>query len=265
MEPLILAIETATRAGSISLARGKAILSTITGDPAASHSTDLLENVDTVLRRGGATLNDIDVFAAVTGPGSFTGLRIGLATIKSFAVNVDRPCVGVSTLAAIAHSTDRKAGKVISLLPAGRGEVFAQMFSTNGARIESLDAAAHIPPSQVLERYGKFDQVIWAGEGAHVHAEMLRGWAEARGIEFRNSNVAFPAEGNRDGCAPVSPLESFRSGWLLAPQCKELSVSVTLLGLEEYRRGKVVSPQQLRARYVRPSDAEIPKPWQHQD
>jgi tRNA threonylcarbamoyladenosine biosynthesis protein TsaB len=257
--PLILAIETATRAGSISLARGETILSTITGDPGASHSTDLIQNIDLVLRRGGVTLKDVEVFAAATGPGSFTGLRIGLATVKSFAVSGEKPCVGVSTLAAIAHAAGYKSARVISLLPAGRGEAFAQMFSTSGTEIESLDAAAHIPPSQLLEKYGGFDQIIWAGDGARLHAEMLRGWAEARGIEFRSAEVVSHNDGNRDGRALVF------TGWLLAPECRKLSISVALLGLREFRCGNVLSPQQLLASYVRPADAEIPKSWQHQD
>src|SRR5438093_9751432 len=127
--PMILAIETASRAGSISLARDEQILSTVTGDAESSHSTDLIENIATVLRNGRATLNDIDLFAVASGPGSFTGLRIGLATVKSFAVNTGKQCVGVSTLAAIAHAAGKARGNVVSLLPAGRGEVYAQMFS----------------------------------------------------------------------------------------------------------------------------------------
>src|SRR5690242_14972126 len=85
-EPLILAIETATRAGSISLSRGEKILSSRSGDPASSHSTDLLDNICELLQAVDAKLADVTVFAAAAGPGSFTGLRIGLATIKAFAV-----------------------------------------------------------------------------------------------------------------------------------------------------------------------------------
>ena len=72
--PVILAIETATRAGSVAVSRGDQILSCAPGDAASSHSTDLIENVDRILRESGLRLGDVDLFAAAIGPGSFTGL-----------------------------------------------------------------------------------------------------------------------------------------------------------------------------------------------
>src|ERR1700716_2270585 len=102
--PLILAIETATRSGSVALARGCTILASTSGDASASHSTDLIESIDSVLQSAGAELKEIDLFAAAVGPGSFTGLRIGLATTKSLATCTGKDCAGVSTLAAIAHA-----------------------------------------------------------------------------------------------------------------------------------------------------------------
>src|SRR5437588_6989858 len=126
-EPLILAIETAGRAGSVALARGTKILSSAEGNAAESHSISLLETVENILQQVGVELSDIDLFAAACGPGSFTGLRIGLATTKAFAVCTDRKCVGVSTLAAIAHAAG-ESEHTIALLPAGRDELFAKLF-----------------------------------------------------------------------------------------------------------------------------------------
>ena len=100
--PLILAVETATRAGSISLLHGRDVISSVSGDANSSHSSDLIQNINRVLEASGNDLKDIDVYAAASGPGSFTGLRIGLATIKALAVSTGGKCVGVSTLAAIA-------------------------------------------------------------------------------------------------------------------------------------------------------------------
>src|ERR1041384_8457042 len=102
-EPLILAIETATRAGGVAVARGKTVLSCREGDASISHSTNLIEMIDAVLNEAGAQLSDVDVFAVAVGPGSFTGLRIGLATVKAFAEVNQRPIVGISTLAAVGH------------------------------------------------------------------------------------------------------------------------------------------------------------------
>ena len=106
-EPLILAIETATRAGSVAVTRGETLLSCREGDASISHSTNLIEMIDLVLNEVGAQLSDVDVFAVAVGPGSFTGLRIGLATVKAFAEVNQRPIVGISTLAAVAHAEPR--------------------------------------------------------------------------------------------------------------------------------------------------------------
>src|SRR2546427_6135598 len=148
-DPLILAIETATRAGNVALARGAEILGSASGNASASHSTDLLQTVESILKSAGVELSQVDLFAAALGPGSFTGLRIGLATIKSFAVCTGRSCAGVSTLAAIAHAAGT-AKSTVALLPAGRGEVFAQMFSVDDRQVRELDAAAHLSPAAVL-------------------------------------------------------------------------------------------------------------------
>lgn len=247
--PLILAIDTATRAGSVVLARGGGVLRSLTGDASASHSIDLIANIEAALKDAKARLGDVDLFAAACGPGSFTGLRIGLATIKSFAVSVGRQCVGVPTLAAIAHAAGLSA-RTVALLPAGRGEVFAQLFSVNSGEVRALDGAMHISPVAVLEKYAGFEDLTWAGEGAQSNAEALRAGADARHITF----------GRRDSVGSSEQVK----GWTLAPRCDELAASIAALALAEYRGGRVTSPEELRAIYVRPSDAEINEQWQRE-
>src|SRR5437016_5910882 len=171
-DPLILAIETATRAGSVALSRGTEILSSAEGNAAESHSLSLLETVENILQQVGVELSDIDLFAAACGPGSFTGLRIGLATTKAFAVCTGRKCVGISTLAAIAHAAG-ESEKTVALLPAGRGELFAQLFAVSAAGVQPLDSPAHLAPVAVIRRYSELTRVIWAGEGAHLYADAL--------------------------------------------------------------------------------------------
>ena len=248
-EPLILAIETATRAGSVALARGDEVLHSLSGDAESSHSTDLIENVEELLRRSEvAELSKVDLFAAASGPGSFTGLRIGLATIKSFAMCVGKKCVAVPTLAAIAHEAG-ESERTVALLPAGRGELFAQLFSVNRGHVSALDSATHITPKALLEKYGKMQNIMWAGEGAHLQFETLRTWAESKNIVF----------GDRESDDGIE-----REGWILAPRCEQLAVSIAALALHEYRAGRIIAPAELRAIYVRPSDAEINERWQHE-
>jgi tRNA threonylcarbamoyladenosine biosynthesis protein TsaB len=242
-EPLILAVETATRAGSVALARGSVILSSASGDASASHSTDLIESIDGILQSAGVVLNEIDLFAVAVGPGSFTGLRIGLATTKSFAVCMGKDCAGVSTLAAIAHSAG-SSQRTLSLLPAGRGELFAQLFSVDG-QVRELGAAAHLSPRAILERYGETRELRWAGEGARLQAEAWRGWAQAHDISFVDSGPGGAA-------------------WSLAPVADHLAISIAALALDAYRNDNTVSPEELRAVYVRASDAEINEKWQQE-
>jgi tRNA threonylcarbamoyladenosine biosynthesis protein TsaB len=238
LQPLILAIETATRAGSVSVARGETILASTGGDPAASHSTDLIENVDAVLREASTQLGAVDLFAVAAGPGSFTGLRIGIATVKSFAVALKRRCAAVPTLAAVAYAAGRSE-RTVALLPAGRGEVFAQMFSVND-KVETLDQASHISPAALLGKYGAHQRVVWAGEGAHLQFELLKNAAEERRIKFHDSAS-----------------EQLTDGWAIAPPQNRLADAVAMLALQLWRADELVNAEDLHADYVRPSDAEI--------
>lgn len=147
--------------GSVAVTRGDEVLGVIGGDPAISHSNTLLADVDKLLAQTQLDLAAIDLFAVATGPGSFTGLRIGIATIKALADTLGRPCIGIPTLEAVALSSGRSE-RSVALLPAGRGEVFTQLFSVpDEDSVEALDEPAHVPPAQLSERYGHLENVKW--------------------------------------------------------------------------------------------------------
>ena len=224
--PLILSVETATLSGSVAIARGDEILGVLSGDPGISHSNTLLADVDTLLTQTQIALPDVDLFAVATGPGSFTGLRIGIATIKALAATLDRPTTGIPTLAAVALSGGVSA-ETVALLPAGRGEVFTQLFSVLGPDVvEALDEAAHIPPAQLFDRYGQLETVTWCGEGAIVNRELIESWA-----------------GGRD--------------WKIAPKTNDLAAHVARLALARFNENQFDNPYALRAIYVRPADAQL--------
>ncbi len=242
-KPLILSVETATLSGSVAVSRGTEILSSSTGDSGVSHSHTLLGDIDTVLAQTDVGLADIDLFAVASGPGSFTGLRIGIATVKALAATLIRPCVGIPTLQAVALAAGDSFATV-ALLPAGRGEVFAQLFSVSVmGLVTPLDEAAHISPRKLLEKYGSVESVLWCGDGAHRYREMIEGWAvtESRTVEFASS----PEEegGTRD--------------WRLAPQTTDLARQVSSLALAKFGESQFEEPSALQAIYVRPSDAEL--------
>jgi len=248
LTPLILSLETATRSGSVCLTRGDRVLAAVALDPQVSHSTNLLYKVQQSLETAGCTLNDVELFAAASGPGSFTGLRIGLATVKSFAATIGRRCAGVPTLQAVAHAAG-PSERTVALLPAGRGELFAQLFSVgpNGAAV-ALDEAAHLKPAEVFAKYAELKQVTWAGEGSILQSAALRDYALALGLKF------FDESSELDG---VNPHE----GWAIAPTCANLAVAVAAIARSEFEQGTTVSADDLGAIYVRPSDAEINQKW----
>src|SRR5687768_88980 len=101
--PLILSVETATLGGGVFLGRGDEELAASIGRPDVSHSNSLLSDINDCLNHAGVSLADIDVFACASGPGSFTGLRIGIATVKGLAATLDRPSLG--------RSEERRVGK----------------------------------------------------------------------------------------------------------------------------------------------------------
>ena len=236
--PLILSLETATLGGGVFLGRGEVELAATVGRSDVSHSNSLLSDINDCLNIAGVSLGEIDLFACAAGPGSFTGLRIGIATVKALAATLDRPSLGVPTLRAVAHAAGPSSATV-ALLPAGRGEVFAQMFSGSEDKILERDAAAHLSPTKLIERYGGLERVLWAGNGAHNERDFLAEQAEQLGRRF----VEVTSQGEE--------------GWRLAPRVENLARQVAALALRDYGAGAVQSAQSLSAIYVRPSDPEL--------
>lgn len=238
---LSLGIETATRGGSVILLRDTAVIGSRLGQPDVSHSNTLLSDIDAVLSEAGVALKEIDLFACASGPGSFTGLRIGIATLKALANSTAKPSIGIPTLTAIAHSAG-SSERTVALLPAGRGEVFAQMFSVEAdGTIFELDMPAHIAPAKLLEKYGSHANITWAGSGSHAQLEFLKANAGLRGYSF--------VEGKRN--------DESQSCWRIAAEPENLAKHVAIIALQQFNAGRASTADSLSAIYVRPSDAEL--------
>lgn len=245
--PLILSLETATLGGSVFLGRGSTQLAARQGDPQVSQSSSLLNDINDSLLEAGASLEDVDLFACASGPGSFTGLRIGIATLKALAASLKRPCVGIPTLQAVAYAAGPSSATV-ALLPAGRGEVFAQLFSVSeDATVIELDDAAHLAPQRLVEKYAAITDLKWAGSGAHLQRDFLKSAAQQRDIDFHEET----------GEAYALPCTRERNIWQLAAPETNLAKYVAALALRAFQSGKIQSPHSLSAIYVRPSDAEL--------
>lgn len=218
--------------------RGAQLLASAIGDREISHSSTLLRDIDRVLKNSGVAISEISLFAAAAGPGSFTGLRIGLATIKALAATLDRPCVGIPTLHAVARAGGVSKATV-ALLPAGRGELFAQLLSVSSAGlVEEQDVAAHLPPPALIEKYGTLTDLTWAGPGAQSQRDFLQTQAQNSGIEFESE-------------------DSDSHGWKIAPGEENLAKEIAALAQQHLPPGAQDSAEFLQAIYVRPSDPEL--------
>ena len=252
--PLILSLETATRTGSVALTRGTHLLALRAGDEQTSHSMTLLRRVEEVLEEAGAQLSDVELYAVANGPGSFTGLRIGLATIKSFAATLSRPCVGIPTLWATALAAGASR-QTLAMIPAGRGEVFAQLLRVEeSGEVLPLTEAVHQPPEKLLGSLLHLNQLRLAGEGAEQHSALIKTMAQREGIA-----LVFHEESDNEGGTTAQD-RGARKGeklWAIAAPVAALATDIATLAYRHYQSGTTIKPEQLQAIYVRPSDAEL--------
>ena len=242
--PLILSLDSATSERSVAVARGEDILSLVLAEPPGVHSSSLLADIDSALSRAAISLQEIDLFAVAAGPGSFTGLRSGVATVKAFAATLGKPAVGVQTLHAVAVAAGI-AGQVITCMPAGRGEFFSQTLTVGAdRRVDELEVAVHIAPDKLLEKALGIDgHLCWAGIGVSLIEDKIRAAANREGITLRGAFREEKTTGGRQ--------------WTLAPVVGGLAAHVSALALISYLQGGAVSANALKASYVRASDAEI--------
>jgi tRNA threonylcarbamoyladenosine biosynthesis protein TsaB len=233
--PLCLALETATATASVALLRGEEVLATRRSSDGQHHSETLLPMVDALLASGAFRLDDVELFAVSIGPGAFTSLRIGLATLKGLAFGSDRPTVAVSTLAALALTAHRgfpetAGGVVIPLLDARRGEVYAAGFSSSGL---AGDLGCLVPRLA--------ESVYGADELARALPE--GGWLVGEGAAVVAPELVRPEAGKWQVRAE-------------APSAPD-AVAVGLLGLAAARVGAARPAADLVPRYVRRAEAEV--------
>ena len=178
---ICLALETATATASVALLRGSQVLAQRSGPDGQHHSETLLPMIDATLEDAGAHLDEVGAFAVSIGPGAFTSLRIGLATVKGLAFATPCPAVAVSTLQALALSAERAlpgpaGGVTVPVLDARRGEVYAGAYANDDLGGDLSALAPRLPDSvyraedlaAALPGGGRL-----VGEGAGVVAEAL--------------------------------------------------------------------------------------------
>lgn len=172
---LILAVDTTTPTGSVALLREGALLGQSDMAPPAAHSARLLRTVDGLLTRHGTTIREIEAFAVAAGPGSFTGIRIGLSAVKALAFASGRPVAPVSSLAALAaKAAGAGTGLVAPVIDAKKGEVYAALFRVReGELIEAVPQGAY-DPGTFLKGLPGGETIVFIGSGLEVYGEAVR-------------------------------------------------------------------------------------------
>jgi len=231
MTEQLLLVDTATPTGSVAVSQGEKLLGEVVLSGPANHTDHLLGNIDGLLRGAGLTVRDMDAFAVVLGPGSFTGLRVGVATVKGLALATGKPVVGISSLAALAWRLPFAALPVCPLLDARKGEVYAALYQWTGEDFSVLLPPCVLPPERWLERLS--GDVLFVGDGAQSYRGLI---AERLGGRAR--------------FAPW-PAHTCRASNGLAP------------ALEMLRRGEHLSLEGLVPTYIRPSEAELAELGRH--
>ena len=234
MSHLLLTTDTSGKNGSIALGRvtvGQSDVEIVEVVPLAggAFSAQLVPQIAALLEKYGYRKSDLAAFAVVSGPGSFTGLRVGLAAIKALAEALQKPIAAISLLKAVAWSSKAPGvayGRVLAALDAGRGDVYA----------------------------GDYE----LGPQMHMHSERLLGreeflaeavGAEAKGAEATHKTIVTP---------DALLAEMVRAVGIQAELIEYPNAGVIAgLGWERLQRGQTVRPEELEANYMRHSDAEI--------
>ena len=176
----ILAIDTASRTCSVAVCRDALTLAEITDAGGETHSRHLMTMVDRALRMSVGGIGKIDALAVSRGPGSFTGVRIGISTAKGLAAAAGIPLAGVSSLEALAWQAAPTARVVCAMLDARRQEVYWQRFCFEDRRLAALVPAAVSAPEVAVD--GLTDPCVLIGDGALAYEARLR---ERMGADFR--------------------------------------------------------------------------------
>ncbi|MBQ8288646.1 MAG: tRNA (adenosine(37)-N6)-threonylcarbamoyltransferase complex dimerization subunit type 1 TsaB [Clostridia bacterium] len=221
----ILAIESSALTASVAVCEDDCPIAEMTLQTGNTHSDTLLPMAEQLLAHAGMTVQDIDLFAVPIGPGSFTGIRIGVSLIKGLAFDSGTPCVGTSSLEGMTYNLRGFQGILCPVMDARRNQLYNALFRFEGDKLIRLTEDRLIPAIELaaeLVAYG--EPVILTGEG---------------------SGILQKASPDTITYIIPSPLMATQN-----------AVSVAQLALRMYREGQAVSDSELLPVYLRPSQAE---------
>ena len=170
----ILALDSTALVASVALCEDDKLLGELTLNNGNTHSQTLLPMVEFLLKQFDMTPCDVDLFAATAGPGSFTGVRIGVATLKGLAFGTNKPCAAVSTLEALAYNLKDFDGLVCPVMNARRKQVYTALFRSSNGRLTRLMDDSAIAIAELDEKLKQFeDPVRLCGDGYDITKDLL--------------------------------------------------------------------------------------------
>ncbi len=221
---IILSLDTSATVASAALCDGERLLAEYTLNNGNTHSETLLPMVESLLTHFGISTDDIDIFASSTGPGSFTGVRIGVATLKGLAFGKNKPCVSVSTLEAIAENLCVYKGLICPVMNARRSQVYTALFRSDGEKLTRLTPDSAISIAELDELLAKYaEPVAFCGDGYGITVSALK----------------------KTEVYPVPERLRHQSAY-----------SVAQVALRNYLAGNYTDDAKLTVTYLRPSQAE---------
>ena len=228
---LILAVDTSGIMGSLAIVRDADILGVVSTSSDEAYSSRMFRQLEFLLAELKVGLPEFDLFAVTAGPGSFTGLRVGLAAVKGWAEVYEKPIAAVGVLEAVAVQAFAQEGMVAAILDGRRGQIFGALYAVESGRLREAIPACVLDATEFLAAVEA--QVGQAGNAPLTIATTKPELFEAA---LRKSRLAAAR------VVRVSPV--------LAP-------FVAKIGIERSSRGEVTTALELDANYIRRSDAEV--------
>ena len=228
-KPTILAVDTSSKATSLAVAQGGTLLKSIRELADQKRSETLWSEVGSLLGELGKSIRDVDVFAVCTGPGGFTGLRVGMGAFMGFAASSSKPLIGVTSLEAAAFGAT-PAQLVCAMVNAYKNEVYSQTFGFDSDGVPvARDEPMVSTLEKALDRVSGETDLIFAGDAAEANAQEIERFADSIG----------------------------KVQWIIEHSERSLAEAIARLANLRYERGEVQTGSNLKACYVRPSEAEI--------
>ncbi len=171
----ILAFDSTATSASVAVAENEKLIAELTLNNGNTHSQTLLPMAESLFRMLDITADDIDLFATSAGPGSFTGVRIGAATVKGLAFGRGKVCIGVSTLEALAYNMRGFKGIICPVMNARRAQVYTAIFRADGENIERLSGDEAIAAAELDEKLAEYGEPVYlCGDGISVALEEFK-------------------------------------------------------------------------------------------